>query len=278
MAIESAENLNMTDSSKNVDVGFDIVKRFLNIKTKDMTNRIGKPMGIYITFDCPHTIYSSSRGAKAIEDNLSATIKNLVGTVKKSSPILVACLGNGQISADSLGQKVFDKLEITRKKDAQQAYKQSVCALSTSVLGKTGIESAEIISAVVKEIKPSFVLLVDSLATSVPKRVGLSFQLSTAGITPGSGVGGDKERIDKTVLGVPVLSIGVPTLLALNTLVYGLFKDYAEKFGRGLDEYAFRSLLAEKKMSNMVVAPKDVDALAEKASVIISNAINLALN
>lgn len=278
IAFESAVSVNMADSCKSEEVGCGIIKRSLHIKTKDMAERIKKPIGTYVTYDCTKSIYSSSRAAKAIESNLSGAIKSLVGLRSKASPVVVACLGNGDIASDSLGKRVFEKIEITRKKDANSAFKQSVCAISTGVLGKTGIETAELLSAVSREIKPACVLLVDSLATSVPMRIGVSFQVSTAGITPGSGVGEDKQKIDKCLLGVPVLMVGVPTLISLGTLMYGTFVDYMQATNSSLDEFKFRDTLSKKQISNMVVAPKDVDVVVENASVIISNAINLAMN
>lgn len=276
VAVESAENVNLSGALTSESVGFGIEKRVLNVKTKAMAERVGKPMGAYVNFDCDGKVYSNLRAAKAIETNIACSLKNMLGN-SASGTVLVACLGNGNIAADSLGEKVFDKLTITRKKNANQGVKKCICALSTSVLGKTGIESAEIICAVVGQIKPSCVIAIDSLATSVPRRVGLSFQLTSAGITPGSGVGGDKARIDKSVLGVPVVAIGVPTLLSLGTFLYSTMKDYSQIANCEIDEYKFRSVLAERLVSNLVVAPKDIDVYVENASVVVSNAINLAL-
>ena len=277
IALESAENVNLSAELTRENVGFGIEKRCLNVKTKEMAERVGKPMGVYVNFDCDGKIYSNLRAAKAIETNLANSLRNMLGN-KMAGTTLIACLGNGNIAADSLGEKVFDKLTITRKKNANLGVKRCVCAVSTSVLGKTGIESAELISAVCKQVKPSCVIAVDSLATSSPRRVGLSFQLTSAGITPGSGVGGDKARIDKSVLGVPVVAVGVPTLLSLGTFLYATMKDYSNAANHELDEYKFRSVLAERLVSNLVVAPKDIDVYVENASVVISNALNLALN
>ena len=277
IAVESAENVGLLEACKVQELDFGITKRSLNVKTKEMAKAVGRSIGAYTTFDCDKTIYSDPRSAKAIEAYLAQTIKRTIGVKNRSNPTLVVGLGNGNIAADSLGERVFDKIEVSSKDITKSATKPPVCAISTSVLGKTGIETAKLITGVVKEISPSFVLLVDSLATSVPRRVGLSFQLTTAGIAPGSGIVGDKEKIDSDVLGVPLLSIGVPTLLALNTLTYNLFKDYLNNLKMQIDEYAFRSLLSDKAMSNMVVAPKDVDVCVENAANVIASAINSAL-
>ncbi len=276
IAIESAESAKLNDRCEQEILSFGISKKCLNIKTKEMSERTNKPLGMYVSFDCDRRIYTSPRVAKAIESHLCDTIRQLIGVRPKTKPVLIACLGNGNITSDSLGDRVFDKLAIEADKKAQNGDKPPVLAISTSVFGKTGIESARFVRAISKELSPSHVILVDSLATSAPKRVGLSFQLSTAGITPGSGVYGGKERIDKSVLGVPTVSIGVPTLLALGTMMHGVFLDYMQMIGGELDEYKYRELLSSKMLSNMVVAPKDVDVYVENASVIIANAINSA--
>lgn len=277
IAVESAQNLGLSEACKVQELDFGITKRSLAIKTKEMSKRLGRSIGSYTTYDCDKTVYSDERAKRAIESYLAQTIKRTIGVGNRSKTILVACLGNGNVAADSLGDKVFDKIEVSSVEIAKQNDKPRVLAISTSVFGKTGIETAKLIVGVVKETRPSFVLLVDSLATSVPWRVGLSFQLTTAGIAPGSGVGGDKQKIDSDVLGVPVFAIGVPMLLSLNTLTYSLLKEYLDEKKIQVDEYAFRNLLADKNMSNMVVAPKDVDVLSQNAANIVSDAINSAL-
>ena len=276
IAVESAESANLMRHCEQEILSFGISKKRLNIRTKEMSERTNKPLGVYVSFDCDRRIYSSPRVAQAIESHICDALLQLVGVRPQSKPVLIACLGNGNITSDSLGDRVFDKLSIQADKSAEKGDKPPLLAISTSVFGKTGIESARLVHAVCKELAPSHVVIVDSLATSTPKRVGLSFQLSTAGITPGSGVYGGKERIDKSVLGVPTVSVGVPTLLSLGTMMHGVFADYMQTVGGELDEYKYREVLSEKMLSGMVVAPKDVDVYVENASVIIANAINSA--
>lgn len=120
---------------------------------------------------------------------------------EKSSPVLVVGLGNRHIVADSLGQRSVERIKVSRF--VQTGKTQSVCAFATGVLGMTGIQSAELVAGLVEKIKPSCVILIDSLATGAVSRLGKSFQISSCGISPGSGVGQDKERIDKSILSVP---------------------------------------------------------------------------
>lgn len=277
MAIEAAEPAGAYDLSKHFELDFGIVRHTLNVKNEELARQIGRERGVYITYDCPAEIHFSTRVASAAKGYIAGTLKQLAGTLKKTSPVLVIGLGNADISADSLGHRTADGVEVTRQ-NISEVRRQSVCAFATSVLGRTGIQSAELASAVTDKIKPSLVILVDSLATGNVSRVGTSFQVSTAGISPGSGVGQDKERIDKSVLGVPVIAIGVPLMLSLRTALYGFVKDYTESQGQKVDEFKLRERMADKKLSGLVVAPKDIDFMATNAANILADAINEALS
>lgn len=138
----------------------------------------------------------------------------------------------------------------------------------------TGIQSAELVAGVVEKIKPSCVILIDSLATGVVSRLGKSFQISSCGISPGSGVGQDKERIDKSLLSVPTFSIGVPLLLSLRTGIYAFVKEFAKDENMQINEYALRQKLADSLLSDLIVAPRDIDLAVNVASNIVSGAIN----
>ena len=140
----------------------------------------------------------------------------------------------------------------------------------------TGIQSAELVSGAVSKIKPSCVILIDSLATGAVSRLGKSFQISSCGISPGSGVGQDKERIDKSVLSVPTFSIGVPLLLSLRTGIYTFVKELAGEEKLDINEYNLRAKLAKNTLSDLIVAPRDIDYVVGVASNVVSKAINLA--
>ncbi len=273
MVLEAAEGQGAYDLSEHFELAMGIVRHTLNIKNDELARQVGRDRGVYITYDCPMSVHSSTRTASAVKGYLANTISRLAGTLKKTAPVLVIGLGNADISADSLGQRTADGIEVTRQ-NISEVRKQSVCAFATSVLGRTGIQSAELASAVTDKIKPSLVILVDSLATGNVTRVGTSFQVSTAGIAPGSGVGQDKERIDKSVLGVPVIAIGVPLMLSLRTALYGFVKEYCEGQGAPVNEFKLRETMADKKLSGLVVAPKDIDFMATNAANIIADAIN----
>lgn len=273
MAVETAEAVGLGELSKQTELGYGIVQRYLNIKSLELAKRIGRDRGVYITFDSPRSVYDSERALRALSGYISTALTGLIGTVRKSTPILVIGLGNGGVVADALGVRTVDGVEVT-KQYLQSYAKQCVYAMTTGVLGTTGMQSADIVSAVTDKVKPCTVILIDSLATGVVSRVGTSFQISTAGISPGGGVGQDKQRIDKSVLGVPTIAIGVPLMLSMRTALYSFVKEYLEQTGNEVDEYRLRASMVDKNLSNLVVAPKEIDFLVQAASGVIASALN----
>lgn len=273
MAIESADALGLDKNIDCVQLLYDIQKRTLRVKTENDSKRIGRERGVYITFDCTKCVFSNATAAKYLTRQIAQSLLELVGMLKKTSPVLVVGLGNRHIVADSLGQRSVEKIKVTRYVRAG-LQKQSVCAFSTGVLGMTGIQSSELVAGAVGKIKPSCVILIDSLATGAVSRLGKSFQISSCGISPGSGVGQDKERIDKSLLSVPTFSIGVPLLLSLRTGIYAFVKEFAKDENMQINEYALRQKLADSLLSDLIVAPRDIDLAVNVASNIVSGAIN----
>lgn len=277
MAVESANMDGIKKYCTTNALSYGIEQHTLKITTADVAKSIGKPCGIYVTYDCQDGVHSDKRAQNLLIRYMSATLQNLIGIVKKSSPVLVVGLGNKNITADSLGEKAADGIAVTRLMQTSSRV-QSVCALNTGVLGTTGIQSAEIVRGIADKIKPCAVIAIDALATSVVSRVGRSFQLSTAGITPGSGVGQDKERIDKSVIGVPVISLGVPLMLSMRTALYNFVKNYSQSQNQKIDEFGLRAQLADSNLLNLVVAPKEIDYLVERCAYIVSECVNKAFD
>lgn len=277
LTVEAAEKLGFSDIAKTKKLSYGIEQNFINIKNLDTAKKLQRERGVYITYDCGGEIFENNRACAALERYLSNSIIELSGVLRKKSPVFVVGLGNGEIVADSLGSLTVSKIAVNRQlEEVGRLEGQSVCALAAGVYGATGIQSLEVVKALCGEINPSLVILVDSFATSSVARLGQSFQLSTAGITPGSGVGQDKERIDKSVLGVNVISLGVPLLLSLRTVIGGFVNKFIEETGCEKNEFKLRSMLVENKLSSLVVAPKNIKFLAELSSGVIANAINKA--
>lgn len=276
IALESAEATGFGQSVEGIELSYGIVKRTLRVKTQEESKRIGRERGVYITYDCKSNVFTNRNASNFLTRQIARSLAELIGILKKSTPVLVVGLGNRHIVADSLGQRSVEGVKVTRF--IQSGKKQSVCAFATGVLGMTGIQSAELVAGAVEKIKPSCVILIDSLATGSVSRLGKSFQISSCGISPGSGVGQDKERIDKSVLSVPTFSIGVPLLLSLRTGIYAFVKDFAKEENLQISEYNLRKKLADCALSDLIVAPRDIDFAVNVASNIVASAINVAFD
>lgn len=222
----------------------------VHIKTCDGAENMKKPMGKYYTVLLPEFSHESEILDFRLEI-LSDIIKELLPPNAKT--FLVAGLGNENITPDALGPLCAKKIFSTRHFENITELKSSlpdlnpVASISTGVLGQTGIETAEYISGIVNFVKPDAVIIVDALACGKLSSLGKTIQLSDTGITPGSGVGNFRKTIDSSTLGVPVVSLGVPTVMDLETDV------------------------------NMIVTPKDIDTIISRASALLSLSINCAL-
>lgn len=249
----------------------------ITVDTITVTNEagertLGKPKGTYITVETvPFTNNSDlfSPSLYVLRDELRALLPEGKGCV------LVAGLGNEDITPDALGPRCISLLFATRHIPDALADEiglsslRPVAGLVPGVLGKTGMESSEIISGVVKKIKPCAVIVIDALASRSTDRLGRTVQLCDTGISPGSGVGNRRQKIDREALGVPVIGIGVPTVVDGRTLAY----DLLEKAGIS-EEAIGRTEIKD----SMMVTPKEIDALIDRASRLIAMAVNTALH
>ena len=274
LPLESAQGTDLSAFASQKTLSYGIEKRIVNVKTLALAQKIGKLRGTYITLECKKSVLQGKNSLSYLSGCIAGVISELVGVVKKSLPILVVGLGNKNIVSDSLGEVVTAQIDVSNATDIRS--KSRLCAISPGVLGTTGMQTSKIVSAIVDKINPSTVILVDSLATSSVSRLGRSFQISDSGISPGSGVGQDKERIDKSVLGVPTICVGVPLMLSLRTSIYSFLTDYLQDQNAEINEFSLRQKMADEELSSLVVAPKDVDYLVSVCAKAIANAINTA--
>ncbi len=226
---------------------------------------LGKPKGKYITIDLPEFSHES----ELLDSRLAAitkAINDLLPTNAKT--VLVAGLGNESITPDALGPLCAKQIFSTRhiengvEKDLGLPKLRPVAAVSTGVLGQTGIETAEYIKGIVELIKPDAVIVIDALASRKLSNLGKTVQLSDTGITPGAGVGNYRKTIDKSTLGVPVISMGVPTVVDGKTIVHDLTEN-TESISTDADE--------------MMVTPRDIDTVIHRAAKLLALSINCAL-
>ncbi len=237
---------------------------------------IGKPIGNYYTFEMPDFKEVGYAYYYIVTELLSEHLQQIISDLKNKT-ILVAGLGNRQITSDALGPFTVDKLIVTRHLHELVPDKTkglgSICAISPSVLGMTGIETAEIIKGVCEKIKPAALIVVDALASRKMQRVATTIQMSDTGINPGSGIGNNRKEISEKTIGIPVVSIGVPMVVDVITIAYDAVLKNCTQCGDLLKK------LEEKKQGSstlFTVTPKDIDKLTLQMANIISAAINIS--
>lgn len=224
---------------------------------------IGKPVGKYITAETP----PFAKHAQLIGEELETIAEEISSLLPAKGTILVAGLGNSSITPDALGPKCAGMIFATRHikgeilKETGLNALRCVCSFSTGVLGNTGAEAGEIIRALVNQLKPAAVIAVDALAARSVERLGNTVQMCSTGITPGSGVGNSRSEINERTVGVPVIAIGVPTVVDAVTLVSDFTGGSA----------------ADYPGVGMMVTPREVDLMIEHAAKLTSLAINRAL-
>ncbi|MDR2903628.1 MAG: GPR endopeptidase [Clostridiales bacterium] len=315
LAVEAAELLSAEETAEKTDEGdefdgvtIDISEKetaaatvkttWIEILNADGAKKMGKPIGNYITVE---SAAMKENEVEAHEEIIKILSEQLVKLKKLGDDalILVIGLGNWNVTPDALGPKVISKILVTRHiMDALPAELdcdlRPVSAVTPGVMGITGIETGEIVKGIVEKIKPDLVIAVDALAARHANRVNATVQLSDTGISPGAGMGNRRMAINEETLGVPVIAVGVPTVVDAATLVNDSLDQMLSSMISELPEdSAFFEMLnnleSEEKYTlirnvldpyagNMFVAPKEVDAVIERLSNIIANAVNIALH
>lgn len=245
LAVELRQNAtDLSGISYNEKNMYGIMVNETVIKTKEAAKRLGKPCGRYITL--PLTPFDT--------DAVKATAEVLRELVSDGS-VLVVGLGNRKITPDALGPATAERIFATRHigKEVSESLGlgslRSVSVLTPSVLGVTGLEAAEQVSAAAEIVKPETVIVIDALATALPENIGRSLQISDTGISPGAGVGNRRQRIGSETLGIKTVAIGVPTVSDL--------KSFTDKNG--------------------IITSKDIDEIIDRTAKVLAEAINLCL-
>jgi len=275
----------------------------VKITTVDITNENGekalsKKMGKYITIESLNMEYLTEDEKQILISKVAEQIKILVNDDHKS--IMIVGLGNIYVTPDALGPKVVKYLDITRHllkfaKEYVDSNTREVSAISPGVLGTTGIETFEIIESVVNKVKPNMVIVIDSLASQSVHRVGKSIQLSNMGIVPGAGVKNKRVGINEETLKIPVIAIGVPTVVDMATITNEAIDKLIENSQKEITEFnnenlndkhsssIFNLLNNDNRYSmiantldteNYIVTPKEIDEIIDKMSEILASSIN----
>jgi spore protease len=252
----------------------------INIITEGASKRLGKPRGKYITLDIGKIWLSSDEdfdsAVDLIAEKLSMLAEELCG--KKPDSILIVGLGNRRITADALGDEAVGLITVTRhiKSHSKELYEmlggREISAIVPGVLGQTGIESVEIVRGVCENVNPEIIVAIDSLCARSTDRLATTVQLGTSGICPGSGIGNRRKSLDKETLGVPVIVLGIPTVVDSSTLVI----DALEKAGIYEISDELEQVLENGK--SFFVTPKETDTIVRELSRLTANALELAFS
>lgn len=247
----------------------------VNVLNENGKNAIDKEIGSYITFEMENIKYIDDR--EKIIEKLTEHLRKLI---KDNESVLVVGLGNVYVTADALGSKVINRVEATRHilkfaKDIIDSDTREVSAIAPGVMGKTGVQTSEIVSSVSKIVNPRYIIVIDSLMSKSMQRVGNSIQLSNTGIIPGSGINGFNKKIDENTTEAKVISIGVPMVVDIATITNDAISLIENKEDNDLERY--KKIAKTLDMQNYIVTPKDIDELIDLMSEVISDGINKAM-
>lgn len=281
--------------SEEVKVSDSINITRVNVINENGAKSIQKPIGTYTTIDVEKMRNITEEEISKISNTMSEELKKLINKhVGKTDEILIVGLGNEYSTPDSLGPKVIREVDVTRHifKYLPQFVEdgdREVSAIAPGVLGTTGIETQEILKGIVDNVKPKLIIAIDSLASKSIDRISSSVQLSDTGIIPGAGVGNKRRELSKETLGVPVIGVGIPTVVELATLVsdgIDIFiktlqekaesNDYLNKLKEN-DKYEEVKEALNVGEYNMIVTPKEIDDLIENMKNIVARGINYAI-
>lgn len=256
---------------------------------------INKPIGKYITIDMKNLNIVQDDEMDELAGYFSNELQALINEkINDKDEILVVGLGNIYVTPDALGPKVIEQIEVTRhiiKYLPQYIDENSraVCAISPGVLGTTGIETVEIIKGIVDNIKPKLLVVIDALASKSIERINKTIQIANTGIVPGAGVGNTRKEISEKTLGIPVISVGVPTVVESAVMVNECLDIFIEKLQNEAKSNDYLNQMKEKdnyeeikealipKDYNLIVTPKEIDELVEKMAKVVSMGINMAM-
>lgn len=250
----------------------------VSILTDEASQVLFKPKGDFITLESP-LLNSEIRDIDAkIIKKVSKTLFE-TGKMDKKHSILVVGLGNSDITPDSLGAKVVEKLEITRhlakySPELLPHNSRLISAITPGVLGTTGIDTYEIVKGIVEKTNPELVIVIDALAAKEVHRVGTTIQISNAGIVPGSGVKNNRNEISEKTLGIPVIALGIPTVVSIPSIV----NDATDSFLTESEKNRVINAITLNKNYDFMVTPNTIDDIVENLSRILAKSINYAIN
>lgn len=267
----------------------------VSIENQSGSEALNKPIGNYITIDIKKLKLATDEDIQKSAETLSKELKKLISAkIQEKDDVLVVGLGNMYVTPDSLGPKVINEIDVTRHilhymPQALPENTRPVSAVSPGVLGTTGIETLEIIKGIVDNVKPKLLVVIDALASKSIERISSTIQLADTGITPGAGVGNTRKNLSIETLGIPVIAIGIPTVVDAATIAADSLDLFIEKLQENASSNEFLNKLKEEDKYemikevlvpedyNFIVTPKEIDDLIENMKDIIARGINFAV-
>ena len=268
------------------------------IETENGAKAMGKPKGSYITLEAPDMADSDEDYHREISIQLAKILKELMPIEKEELSVLVVGLGNREVTPDALGPRVVDNMMITRhiiRKFGKYALglkrNHQISSIVPGVMAQTGMETLEIIKGVLDETKPDYIIAIDALAARNTKRLNRTIQITDTGISPGSGVGNHRHALNQESMGIPVIAIGIPTVVDAVTIVSDTMNNLVsamgetgklESIGKSIsrleeaEKYELIRELLSPHLNTMFVTPKDIDESVKRLSYTISEGINMA--
>ena len=257
-------------------------------------NAIGKKVGNYITIDINNLKIAGEEQIQKASEALTKELKELLKKhIEEQEPLLVVGLGNLYVTPDALGPKVVQDIDVTRHilqymPEALDKNTRPVSAISPGVLGTTGIETLEILKGIVDNIKPKLLIIIDALASRSIERISSTVQIADTGIIPGAGVGNTRKELSIETLGIPVVAIGIPTVVEAATIAADSLDLFIQKVQEQAKSNDFLNQLQEEDKYemikevlapndyNFIVTPKEIDELIENMKDIVARGINFA--
>lgn len=274
LAVEARESFEGSDTEvhgveveEEYDEARDIRLTRVRILSERGAREMGKPVGNYLTMEAPGMAVPDEDYHREISEALAKYLKELMGEERERS-ILVAGLGNRDVTPDALGPKTVSNLLITRhliREYGKEAMGSGRCSqisgIVPGVMAQTGMETSEIIRGIVEQTSPDLLIVIDALAARSTKRLSRTIQLTDTGIQPGSGVGNHRSSLTMESLGIPVIAIGVPTVVEAAAIIYD---------AQGNCEQM------PPHLNGMFVTPKNIDETIKQLSFTLSEALNMA--
>ena len=289
--LQQIEGIESSEEQINENIKVSRVK----ITNQNGEQAIGKPIGNYITIDVKKLKIATDEDIQKTAEALTNELKTIINMhTNKEGEILVVGLGNIYVTPDALGPKVINEIDVTRhiKKYLPQYLDEGariVSAISPGVLGTTGIETVEILKGIVDNINPKLIIVIDALASRSIERISSTIQISDTGIVPGAGVGNTRQEISRTSLGIPVIAIGIPTVVELATLVSDGIDIFIDRLQEKAESNEYLNKLQQDDKYeevkealnvgeyNMIVTPKEIDDLIENMKDVVARGINFAV-